>query len=648
MTESSGLAPLLAEIDSMKDFLESVIARSTVPTQIYRKDGRSAYVNPAFMEMFGVAPPSEYCVLEDEIAEKNGILPIIQRAFDGESVKLPLTWYDPGELKNVTVVGGKKVAMESRAFPVFNRRHEVTHVVFTFHDVTLQQFQSVERQKVLKQLNDANSLVRDLLNETKAVIYFKDTESRFLLVNKQFETIFNLKSEYLVGKSAAAFLPAELAEEMRANDLAVMKSGIAAESEEVARHHDGDAHTYISLKFPLRDSEGEIYGVCGISTDISNVRRVERELSSARRMEALGVLAGGVAHDFNNILGVIIMHADGLKGGEVIKSYAERASELTRKLLAFGQRESLAQQVLDLNLIIEETKEMLTKIVGADIDFELDLQADLIHIKADRTQIEQILMNLCLNARDAMAGGGRLEVKTRRVLLDQNRGARRIGSPAGNYVQLSVKDSGHGIAPEVQERIFEPFFSTKEKDKGTGLGLSSVYGILQQCGGDIEIASQLGEGAVFKIYLPVFISEPPVLKSPKELNKEVPSFETILIIDDEEALREITAEVLRKRGFTVYEAAHAVDVERLLRDPLKRIDLVMTDVIMPDINGPMLIANLEKKGLLAEKKVLFVSGYSDNKLESSGISPDRTSFLLKPYSVAKLIAKIREILDSPA
>ncbi len=645
MTLYLGLLPLLDEMDAPKDFIENVIAQSTVATQIFRNDGRSVFVNPAFLEMFGVAPPSEYCVLEDEIAENTGILPIIKRAFKGESIRLPVTWYDPGDLKKVKVTGGKKVAMEARAFPVFNGKRDVTHVVFTFHDVTGQQLELVERQKVIKQLNDANSLVRDLLNETHAVIYFKDLESRFLLVNKQFETIFNLKSDYLLGKSVAAFLPKELAEEMRRNDLSVMESGVANECEEVAQHHDGSSHTYISLKFPLRDSEGKIYGVCGISTDISHSRKIEQELSLARRMEALGVLAGGVAHDFNNILGVILMHADGLPGAEVIKAYAERASELTRKLLAFGRRQNSSPVAINLNTIIHEQRDIFTKVIGADVKLEVDLEDSLVLINADPTQIEQALMNLCLNARDAMVGGGKITIKTRNVSLTSNRKGRRIGAPGGDYVELSVKDTGHGISPEVQDRIFEPFFSTKEKEKGTGLGLSSVYGIVQQSGGDIEIVSELGKGVLFKIYFPSLGIVAPVARPDENSPKQRLGKETILIIDDERALREITAVVLRKRGYIVYDVEHAADAELLLRDTSKSINLIVSDVIMPNLSGPMLIASLDEKGLLLGKKVLFVSGYSDNKLESSGLQSDRTSFLEKPYSPAKLLEKIRTILD---
>jgi PAS domain S-box-containing protein len=647
MTLYMSLGALLDQINPLHQFIASFIAESAVPTQIYRADGRSVYVNQAFLDMFGVAPPAEYSVLEDEIAEKTGVLSVIKLAFKGESVKLPVTWYNPSDLKIVKVTGGNKVAMESRAQPVFNEKREVTHVVFTFNDVTLEQIESAERQKVVKQLNDANSLMRDLLNETKAIIYFKDLDSKYLLVNKQLETIFNLESGFLLGKTAEAFQPHEFSGKMRENDLAVLKSGVPTECEEVTLHRDGSLHTYISLKFPLKDSEGKIYGVCGISTDISQIRKIEQELSAARRMESLGVLAGGVAHDFNNILGVILMHADGLPGAEVIATHAERASQLTRKLLAFGRGHTSAPVILNLNTTIQGLRDILSRVVGADIALEVSFEKSLGAIKADPTQMEQILMNLCLNARDAMVGGGKLSISTRNVSLTSSREGRLIGARGGSYVELSVTDTGHGISKEVAERVFEPFFSTKEKDKGTGLGLSSVYGIVQQCGGDIELISEPGQGASFRVYFPIVSGSEAVVSSSESKVDQECKKQSILIIDDEAALREVTAEVLRNKGYIVHDVERAPQAEDVLRDTSKNIDLIISDVIMPNMSGPMLIADLTKKGLLERKKVLFVSGYSDNKLEGSGLPPDRTAFLMKPYTVKVLLEKIRAVLDAP-
>lgn len=558
-------------------------------------------------------------------------------------MRLPVTWYNPSELQQVNVTGGKAVAIDTRTFAIFNRANEVTHVVFIFEDVTATQVEARERLKVEKQLSDVNSLLRDVIDGTQAVIYIKDLKGTYILINRQYETIFNLRSKDFLGKTDYEVLPKDLAEDLRRNDARVIATKESHEVEEVVIHADGLRHTYISLKFPLMDSDGNVHGLCGISTDITQKRKMERELSAARQMESLGVLAGGLAHDFNNLLGVILMHAENLPGAEEIKISAERASELTRKLLAFGRKQVLAPVALNMNEIVTGMRDMLKSMVGADVKLELELDPNLGMIHADPTQLEQVLMNLCRNASDAMPGGGHILLSTRNVFLGERPGMRRLAAPAGAYIELVVKDSGHGIRPEIRDRIFEPFFTTKDKDKGTGLGLSSVYGILQQSGGDIELESELGNGTLLRVYFPLKAAPIAATQAPAKEEVRVGGNETLLLIEDEPALRQITATILRSRGYTVHVAADAEQTEKVLRENVGKIDLIISDVIMPGENGPALLARLAEHIPLSRTKVLFVSGHSYNKIETSGLKHDSMHFLEKPYGVKTLLEKIARL-----
>jgi two-component system cell cycle sensor histidine kinase/response regulator CckA len=644
---AANIADLFGQFESLTSLLAGLFAELPMGIQMYSADGRSLYVNQAFLTMFGVAPPPEYRIFDDEVAKETGAISAIRRAFAGESVRIPVIWYNPSDLKTINVAGGKRVAMETRAFPVFNSRREVTHVVFLIEDVTLRQIGLLESQRVMKQLNDANALLRTLVDGTKAVIYFKDLNSVFLMVNRQFEEIFKLKSEELVGKSGHDLFPKEVADTFRKNDLAVIAANSSQEIEEEVLHADGTRHLYISLKFPLYDSGGKVVGLCGISTDITQSKNLEKELNAARRMESLGLFAAGIAHDFNNILAVILLHAETLAGAQPIKRAAERASELTRKLLAFGRAQIAKPQTLDLNSTISNFLETLKMVVGKSIQIRLELASDLASIQADPSQIEQVFMNLCINARDAMNDHGNIEISTRNVVLTENElGNRKIGVKSGSYVEVAIRDDGQGMSSAVVEHIFEPFYSTKDLKHGTGLGLSSVLGIVDQYAGDIEVESEPGKGTTFRIYFPAdtkcvsFSASPIEGESKKWRNGD----RTLLLIDDEADLRKITAAVLRDRGYVVYEAADERETEAFARDQSKTFDLVICDVHLVNIDGPTMVGQFRQEGFFENTRFLFVSGYEECGLEASGLPTERQHFLEKPYVLAKLLAKVEMVL----
>jgi CheY-like chemotaxis protein len=370
-------------------------------------------------------------------------------------------------------------------------------------------------------------------------------------------------------------------------------------------------------------------------------------------MEAVGRLAGGVAHDFNNLLTAILgycnlaleeMPADGptRRDLEEIRDAGERAAMLTRQLLAFSRRQTLQPEPVDLNALVRQFEKMLGRLLGEDVALDADLATDLPLVRADPASIEQIIANLAINARDAMPAGGRLTIETARVDLDQAYVDAHATVVPGSYVRLAVTDTGHGMDTATLARAFEPFFTTKPRGKGTGLGLSTVYGIVKQTGGYIWAYSELGLGTVFKIYLPL-ADRPTAAASQKETARPaVTAPETILVVEDEDAVRGLTCEVLRRRGYRVLEAAHGVDALKVVEGHSAHIDLLLTDVVMPYMNGRDLAAQMAT--LRPATRVLFVSGYTDHVAARQELAAG-APFLQKPFTPDVLARKVRGVLD---
>jgi two-component system, cell cycle sensor histidine kinase and response regulator CckA len=381
----------------------------------------------------------------------------------------------------------------------------------------------------------------------------------------------------------------------------------------------------------------------------------EQQLRQAQKMEAVGRLAGGVAHDFNNLLTTILGHSemallklgdnDPLRDGiqEVMRA-ADRAASLTRQLLAFSRKQVLEPRVLDLNAIVRDMEKLMRRLIGEDIDLVTRLERGLGSVKADPGQVEQVLMNLVVNARDAMPEGGMLVIETANVDLDEQYMWIHKEVTPGPHVLLSVTDSGTGMTPDIVSHIFEPFFTTKEHGKGTGLGLSTVYGIVKQSGGHIWVYSEPGRGTSFKIYLPL------VAQSPEAMFIPAPEMvsggtETILLVEDEAPVRVLVRRILEEKGFTVCEAQHPEEAASIAGQDHRRIDLLITDVIMPRTSGDQLARRIH--ALRPEMKVLFMSGYTDEALGNHGVLEAGTSFLAKPFSAEALVRKVRKLLDTP-
>jgi CheY-like chemotaxis protein len=383
---------------------------------------------------------------------------------------------------------------------------------------------------------------------------------------------------------------------------------------------------------------------------------LQEQLRQSQKMEAIGRLAGGIAHDFNNLLTIIKGYSQvsllELKEGDPVKTNIEeiqtasnRAADLTKQLLAFSRRQIMEFNVIDLNTVLQDLRKMLQRIIGEDVELLTSFQEDLWRVRVDSGQINQVVMNLAVNAKDAMPQGGKLTLETANAELDEEYARKHVAVKPGSYVMLSASDTGIGMSPEVKERIFEPFFTTKERGKGTGLGLSTVYGIVKQSGGNIWVYSEEGKGTTFKIYLPREEEPLSEMRVKPFLKEELTGGnETILVVEDDEEVRKLAVHILKKRGYKVLEATEgveAISIGKKYKDP---IHLLVTDVVMPKMNGQAVAEELS--GVHPETKVLYMSGYTDNTIAHFGVLEEGVEYIQKPFAVDNLVRQVRVILDN--
>ena len=386
------------------------------------------------------------------------------------------------------------------------------------------------------------------------------------------------------------------------------------------------------------------------------LQNTERQLVQSQKLEAVGRLAGGISHDFNNLLTVILGYSDIVKRNlestdplrrnvdEIIKA-SERAASLTRQLLAFSRKQVMQPKVFDLNTVVSDLEKMLRRMIGEDIELRVSAEADLGNIKADPVQLEQVIMNLVVNARDAMPKGGKLTIETANVCLDESYSREHVSVVPGDYVMLAISDTGCGMNEETRQRIFEPFFTTKEQGKGTGLGLSMVYGIVKQSGGNIWVYSEEGHGTTFKIYFPRVTAQAEEYKRASTVFEVPGGNETILLVEDAEWVRTLARQVLETAGYRVFEAENANAAISLCdRMNGNRIDLLLTDVVMPGMSGNDMSRVLQKKQ--PDMPVLYMSGYTDDAIVQHGVLEAGINFLQKPFTPAALASKVREVLDA--
>jgi PAS domain S-box-containing protein len=497
-----------------------------------------------------------------------------------------------------------------------------------------------------------------ILDNSPAIVHVKDLDGRYIFVNHQGLRTFGRPREEVIGKTDFDLLPAELAEQYRLDDLETLLDAVPSQRERPVLSAESGDRTILSVKFPLIGPDGVPYAVAGISSDITDMKRLDGErrvlqerLDQSQRLESLGQLAGGVAHDFNNLLAVILIHAkfvaDQTTGQvnadvEQIRAAAERAAALTRQLLVFGRRDRVNPQPIDLADLIAGVLDVLARGIGPQIELVIDAAPDLPHVLADRGQMEQVLLNLAINARDAMPEGGTLTFSVDRDDVLDGASARSTGQ----QVHLIVTDTGTGMEPEVIARAFEPFFTTKPPGQGTGLGLATVYGIITESGGTIELSSTAGRGSTVRIALPAADSVPAAGDPVAEVVPQGGG-QTILVVDDEPALLAVTVRMLEQHGYDVISATSPD--EALMRAEGESIHLLLTDFVMPKMNGAQLADHMRIDR--PDLHVLLMSGYDHGLANSVPLGDETLPVLRKPFSEDELLTLVHEILldrDDPA
>jgi len=526
--------------------------------------------------------------------------------------------------------------------PLLDARGHLTSRVVTMHDVT-------ESKRAEVALRESEERYKRLSEVTQEGIALHDN-GVLLDTNAAAERIFGFGAAELIGKDVIDLV---FAPEDRDLVRSMVAEGREKPYEVMGQRKDG---TVFPLAMNARQVQydGRTLRVVSLR-DITERKRLEQELVQAKKMEAIGRLAGGVAHDFNNLLTVISGYAEFILDAldpedrlrhdvEQICRASESAASLIGQLLAFSRRQILEMQVLNLNDVLAGMGQMLHRIIGEDIHLEVRLASDLPSVRADPGQIEQVVVNLAVNARDAMPTGGTLTIETDRATFAGPCAARHGEIKPGSYLLLAVSDTGHGLTPEAQEHLFEPFFTTKTMGRGTGLGLSTVYGIVKQSGGYIHVYSEPDEGATFKIYLPQVDEEPesPPADGSDELQGGT---ETILVVEDQREVRRMAVRMLQRLGYAVLEASDGAAALRLLSDGADQVHLVLTDVVMPGVSGQELVDRLRNAG--KDFQVIFMSGYTDDVIVHRGVLEPSNDFIEKPFSMYQLSAKVRQVLDWP-
>lgn len=501
----------------------------------------------------------------------------------------------------------------------------------------------------------AERSLRALIETIPIGIVFTDQSGQITDLNAEMLRMFGYSRQEVLGQSIERLLPERFRNSHKEQPVGYTDQpharpmGIGVEV--TACRKDGTEFPVEISLGPHPTSRG--LSVAGAIVDISERKKIERQLRLAQRMEAIGQFAGGIAHDFNNLLAVIIGCAEivdeALPARDsvaekimMIKKAANSAADLVRQLLAFSRQQMLQPRVLDLKGILERTQQTLERLIGEDIQLKVSIAESLGHVKADPGQIEQVLLNLAVNARDAMPKGGHLTITAANVELDDSDKLKHEPIVPGKYVRLSVEDTGCGMDTHTQVRIFDPFFTTKELGKGTGLGLATVYGIVKQTGGYIWVYSEVGQGTAFKIYLPrIERALQPVAQHPIDL-PVVKGWETILLAEDSESVREMTSEYLQSIGYTVLTAASGREALQQAKESNQTIHLLLTDVVMPELNGPELAEQIAllRPGI----KVIFTSGYASETLAHRGSLDPDVAFIQKPYRPKALARRIREVL----
>jgi two-component system, cell cycle sensor histidine kinase and response regulator CckA len=609
---------------------------------ILDREGRIAYLNGAAAARLGRHP--------DEAAGKelNQVFPDEVAARFRGNIERVLASGQALYAEDRAVFEGSEAHIGTWLTPLEGEEGRIESVMGISRDITVQ----LRAEQALKASEER---YRSLFERNLAGVYRTSLDGRILECNEAFVRIFGYRSRAdLRGLGAAELYRRPEAREALLDRLRAEGAVVNYESE--GRTRDGAAVWMLENASVVEDGAPEGPCIEGTIVDLTEHKRLERQLQQAQKMEAVGQLAGGVAHDFNNLLAVIggyselalrrIDQPDALRRYiEEIRTGVTRAAGLTRQLLAFGRQQVVEPTVLDVDEVLRGLEGMLRRLIREDIDLVTRLGASPALVKTDRGQIEQVVVNLVVNARDAMPEGGRLTIQTVSTELDEVFCRRHVEGRPGAHVMLAVSDTGIGMDAETRSHVFEPFFTTKEPGKGTGLGLSTVYGIVKQAGGSVWVYSEPGQGAIFKVFLPRADEAEAGPRAAMASGPAPGGTERVLLVEDEEALRVLTRELLESLGYAVREARHGLEALAASAALEERIDLLVTDMVMPGMSGPELASRLA--GGRPEMQVLFVSGYAEAEGARHDLAESRVAFLQKPFTSEALAHRIRELLDRP-
>ena len=519
----------------------------------------------------------------------------------------------------------------------------------------------LEEELARREPRDLDSLTRQkylesVLHHAPDAIVTLDASHRVMEWNPGAQRIFGYTVDEARGRDLDDLVSRpDVDQEARGNTRTVLSGQTLKPAEAVRYRKDGSPVQVIASGAPIM-IEGMLLGVVAIYSDITRIKELESQFQQAQKLEAVGRLAGGIAHDLNNLLTPILGYSDLMLNTmpsrdpskskiESILSAAEKARDLVGQLLAYSRKQTLEFKTLDLNTLIQDFEALLRKTIREDIELRLNLDPSIPCLQADKGQLEQLLLNLAINARDAMPEHGRLTIETSDIDLDRALARSRYGLKPGRHLLLTVSDTGHGMDPETQLRIFEPFFTTKEQGKGTGLGLAMVYGIVKQHGGSIWVSSEPGHGSTFTVCLPAVEEPVSSLKDEPRPPQETQGTETVMVVEDNDMVRDLAAAVLEKNGYTVFSTSHGQECLHSLDRLQGKVDLLLADVIMPDMNGRELFRTAS--GLYPWIRVLYMSGYTDDAIGHHGVLNNGVAFIQKPFTVKALAQKVRSILDEP-
>jgi PAS domain S-box-containing protein len=554
--------------------------------------------------------------------------------------------------------GVRRFVSETKA-PIRLNSGEINGLVGISRDVT----ERIEIQEALRsseqRFREQSLMLDSILNSMGDAVIAADSTGKFLVYNREAERLLGpcpsglRADEWARQKQLMATGPGRHNHD---NPLVYAMYGQEIEEVELLMKDPGGVTTTVALRAtPLTGVGGALLGGIALIRDVTQRRELEQQLRHAQKMEGIGQLAGGVAHDFNNLLAVIKSYGElllrDLQGDpekaedlEQLLHAANRGAALTRQLLAFSRRQVVQPRLLQLNEVVMSVEKMLRRIIGEDIDLVTSLADDLDLVKADAGQVEQVLLNLAVNARDAMPDGGKLTVETANVHLSGGYADSDSSVAEGDYVMVAVSDTGSGMSPEIRKRMFEPFFTTKEVGKGTGLGLSTVYGIVQQSGGHIWVYSEVNQGTAFKIYFPRATGTAATHSTQQPPSRRAKADSTILLVEDDDAVRRVAARILRESGYTVLDTGNADEARKLCKERGKSLDLLLTDVVMPGVSGPKLAEEL--KEISPHLRILFMSGFPGAAVVHSGVLRANARVVEKPFSPAVLVDKVEEVLSS--